>query len=43
MNPSTPIRAAVIGLGRAGWNIHVHTMREREDFGAIASTKQSRR
>ena len=36
MNPSTPIRAAVIGLGRAGWNIHVRTMREREDFDVVA-------
>ena len=36
MNLSTPIRAAVIGLGRAGWNIHVRTMKEREDFDVVA-------
>ena len=36
MNPPTPIRAAVIGLGRAGWNIHVRTMQEREDFDVVA-------
>lgn len=36
MNPSTPIRAAVVGLGRAGWNIHVRTMQEREDFDVVA-------
>ena len=36
MNSSTPIRAAVIGLGRAGWNIHVRTMQERDDFDVVA-------
>ncbi len=36
MTPPTPIRAAVIGLGRAGWNIHVRTMQEREDFDVVA-------
>ena len=36
MNSSVPIRAAVIGLGRAGWNIHVRTMQEREDFDVVA-------
>ena len=36
MNSPTPIRAAVIGLGRAGWNIHVRTMQEREDFDIVA-------
>ena len=36
MPPSTPIRAAVIGLGRAGWNIHVRTMQAREDFDVVA-------
>ena len=36
MNSSTPIRAAVIGLGRAGWNIHVRTMQGREDFDVVA-------
>ena len=35
MNPPAPIRAAVIGLGRAGWNIHVRTMQEREDFDVV--------
>ena len=36
MTLPTPIRAAVIGLGRAGWNIHVRTMQEREDFDVVA-------
>ena len=36
MPPPTPIRAAVIGLGRAGWNIHVRTMQERKDFDVVA-------
>ena len=36
MPPSTTIRAAVIGLGRAGWNIHVRTMQAREDFDVVA-------
>ncbi len=36
MTPPTPIRAAVIGLGRAGWNIHVRTMQGREDFDVVA-------
>ncbi len=36
MSQSKPIRAAVIGLGRAGWNIHVRAMRDREDFQVIA-------
>ena len=36
MTPPTPIRAAVIGLGRAGWNIHVRTMQERKDFDVVA-------
>ncbi len=36
MNSSTPIRAAVIGLGRAGWNIHARTMSNREDFQVVA-------
>ena len=36
MNSSTPIPAAVIGLGRAGWNIHVRTMQERKDFEVVA-------
>jgi len=36
MNQSIPIRAAVIGLGRAGWNIHVRTMSNREDFQVVA-------
>ena len=36
MNQSTPIHAGVIGLGRAGWNIHVNTMKNREDFQVVA-------
>ncbi len=36
MTLPTPIRAAVIGLGRAGWNIHVRTMQAREDFDVVA-------
>ena len=36
MNSSAPIQVAVIGLGRAGWNIHVRTMQERKDFDVVA-------
>ena len=36
MNSSAPIQVAVIGLGRAGWNIHVRAMQERDDFDVVA-------
>lgn len=32
---SEPIRIAVVGLGRAGWNIHVKAVRDREDFRIV--------
>ncbi|MBI3920571.1 MAG: Gfo/Idh/MocA family oxidoreductase [Armatimonadetes bacterium] len=40
-----PIKAAVVGLGRAGWNIHVHRMRGRPEFQitAVADSERSRR
>jgi predicted dehydrogenase len=31
-----PIKAGVVGLGRAGWGIHVRQMRERDDFKVVA-------
>lgn len=31
-----PITAAVIGLGRSGWGIHVDQMRKRSDFKVVA-------
>jgi scyllo-inositol 2-dehydrogenase (NADP+) len=31
-----PVRYAVVGLGRAGWNIHVHQLRGREDARIVA-------
>ena len=31
-----PIRYAVVGLGRAGWDIHVHQLRGREDSRIVA-------
>jgi predicted dehydrogenase len=39
-----PIKAAVIGLGRAGWNIHVNRMRGRPEFQitAVADRVQDR-
>ena len=33
---SEPIRYAVVGLGRAGWNIHVHQLRGRADAKIVA-------
>src|SRR5215212_1759217 len=33
---SDPIRYAVVGLGRAGWDIHVHQLRGREDAKIVA-------
>lgn len=32
---NTPIPIAVVALGRAGWNIHVNQLREREDFTIV--------
>ncbi|MGH7144750.1 MAG: Gfo/Idh/MocA family protein [Planctomycetota bacterium] len=31
-----PVTAAVIGLGRSGWDIHVSQMRKRDDFKIVA-------
>jgi scyllo-inositol 2-dehydrogenase (NADP+) len=31
----TPIRIAVVALGRAGWNIHVEQLRQRQDFTIV--------
>src|SRR4051794_39457655 len=36
MSQDTPIRYAVVGLGRAGWNIHVHQLRGRADATIVA-------
>ena len=36
MDQSAPVRTAVIGLGRAGWNFHVRTIHSREDFQVVA-------
>lgn len=34
--PVAPIKVAVVGLGRAGWNIHVERMRGDERFKIVA-------
>ncbi|MCL2641247.1 MAG: Gfo/Idh/MocA family oxidoreductase [Phycisphaerales bacterium] len=34
-NPG-PIKTAVIGLGRAGWNMHVESLRKRTDYQLVA-------
>jgi predicted dehydrogenase len=31
-----PIRYGIVGLGRAGWNIHVHNLRPRQDAKIVA-------
>ena len=36
MAKKRPIRTAVVGLGRAGWNIHVGAIRPRKDFVVAA-------
>lgn len=36
MSRPTVIRYAVIGLGRAGWGIHVHQLRGRADARIVA-------
>jgi predicted dehydrogenase len=33
---SDAVRYAVVGLGRAGWDIHVHQLRGRADAKIIA-------
>src|SRR5687767_10927381 len=33
---SGPIRTAVVGLGRAGWGIHVKALQDRQDFKIVA-------
>lgn len=42
MDQSQPIRAAVVGLGRAGWNIHVRAMMNRDDFQVVAVADPSK-
>src|SRR5438094_4554197 len=32
-----PIRYAVVGLGRAGWGIHVHQLHRRSDARIVAA------
>ncbi len=34
-NGREPVLTAVVGLGRAGWSIHVRALREREDFRIV--------
>jgi predicted dehydrogenase len=36
VSDSSPIRYAVVGLGRAGWGIHVHQLRGRADSRIVA-------
>jgi len=36
MSKKKPINVAVVGLGRAGWNIHVAQLRDRKDFKIVA-------
>jgi len=36
MGVERPITVGIIGLGRAGWAIHVRRIREREDFKVVA-------
>jgi predicted dehydrogenase len=45
MSEVKPIKAAVIGLGRAGWDIHVQRMRGRPEFQitAVADFEEARR
>src|SRR5690242_8738948 len=40
-----PLRYGVVGLGRAGWNIHVHQLRGRADarIAAVADPVAQRR
>lgn len=40
-----PVRYGVLGLGRAGWNIHVHNLRNRPDakIVAVADPMEERR
>jgi predicted dehydrogenase len=42
---STPIKAGVVGLGRAGWDIHVARMREDDRFQitAVSDLQEERR
>jgi scyllo-inositol 2-dehydrogenase (NADP+) len=34
---SCPIKTAVVGLGRAGWDIHVRALRNRPDYQIVAA------
>jgi predicted dehydrogenase len=45
MSEIKPIKAAVIGLGRAGWDIHIRRMRGHPEFQvtAVADIEESRR
>ena len=45
MNEVKPIKVAVVGLGRAGWDIHVRRMRGHAEFQitAVADFEESRR
>jgi len=45
MSDTKPIQAAVIGLGRAGWDIHVKRMRGRPEFrvAAVVDFEEGRR
>src|SRR5437667_5794902 len=36
MSNTDPIRYAVVGLGRAGWDIHIHQLRGRADARIVA-------
>ena len=36
MTDAAPLRYAIIGLGRAGWGIHVHQLRDRADAQIVA-------
>ena len=30
-----PIKVGIVGLGRAGWSLHVEALRGREDFRIV--------
>ncbi len=32
-----PIKTAVVGLGRAGWDIHIRALRDRQDYAVVAA------
>lgn len=45
MQNGKPIKAAIVGLGRAGWDIHVRRMRGHQEFQitAVADFEETRR